>query len=164
MKREFPILYEKASVWIAIPFLWVAAVFYAQKLYQQPTPETYSVGITAFGVTAALSGICFAMAPVCDRDSHTAKYAGEKFLHASLLLVQSFMVLYIRDAALTLDWIHAHPAMALGVKLIAMCVLLLVITAATWTWQHGLAKLNALLWANWKRRIQEINAAGQKDI
>ncbi|HLJ13065.1 MAG TPA: hypothetical protein VKV15_01100, partial [Bryobacteraceae bacterium] len=158
MKREFPILYEKASVWIAIPFLWVAAVFYAQKLYQQPTPETYSVGITAFGVTAALSGICFAMAPVCDRDSHTAKYAGEKFLHASLLLVQSFMVLYIRDAALTLDWIHAHPAMALGVKLIAMCVLLLVITAATWTWQHGLAKLNALLWANWKRRIQEINA------
>jgi hypothetical protein len=157
MKREFPILFEKGSVWIATPLAWIAAVAYIQKAFERPTPEAYAVGITAFGITAALSGICFAMAPVCNGD--TAIYAGEKFLHTSLLLIQTLMVLYVRDAMLTIEWIRSHSPVVLAMKFAASSVLMLVTIAATWTWHYGLTALNTLLWENWERRIREINSA-----
>lgn len=160
MKREFPVLYERVSVWIATPLLAFGTMFYTTSALSQPASAVYPVGMAAFGVTAALSGICFTMVSACDNPS-TSRYAGEKFLHSSLLLIQSLLVLYVRDAAVIFDGIQAYPAIITNIKGIAAGILSLVTTAAAWTWYHGFSDLNAVLWKNWERRIREINEAAR---
>jgi len=115
MKREFPALYAAVSIWIATPLLGFWTVFYAQRAVTQTANEVYPTGMAAFGVTAALSAICFSMVPVCDNPP-TPQYAGEKFLHSSLLLVQTLLVLYVRDAASAYPWVQAHSSVAAIIK------------------------------------------------
>lgn len=64
MKREYPVLYAKASTVIAAPILFITTVVYIQRAVNQPAAEIFPLAMTAFGVTAALSGICFTMAPL----------------------------------------------------------------------------------------------------
>lgn len=160
MKREFPVLYKAASVWIATPLLGLSTLFYAQRAITQTASEVYPVGMAAFGVTAALSAICFTMVPACDNPP-TARYAGEKFLHSSLLLIQSLLILYVRDAAVAFDWVRTHPPVVANITGVAAAVLSLVTAAAAWTWYHGFSELNAVLWKNWERRIRELNEAAR---
>lgn len=160
MKREFPALYEAASVWIATPLLGFSMFFYAHRAITQAASDVYPVGIAALGVTAALSGICFTMVPVCDNPS-TARYAGEKFLHSSLLLMQSLLILYVRDAAVEFDWIRTHPSLTTNIRGVAGAVLSLITAAAAWTWYHGFSELNGVLWKNWERRIRDLNEAAR---
>jgi len=44
-------------------------------------------------------------------DTH-GQYAGEKFLHSSLLLIQSLFLLYVRDALTELDLIKTNGFIA----------------------------------------------------
>ena len=93
-------------MWIATPLLFLCTIVYIQHSFDQPAAKMLPIGLSAFGVTAALSGICFSMARVID-NPHTAKYAGEKFLHSAILLIQSLFLLYLRDAAIESAWIKS---------------------------------------------------------
>lgn len=162
MKREFPAIYEAVSVWVATPLLGFSTLVYAMSAITNPASEVYPTGVAAFGVTAALSGICFTMTPT-GGGSSVLRYSGEKFLHSSLLIVQSLLVIYIRDAVTGFQWVHAHTTFAGNVAGLAAAVLSFVVAAAAWTWHHGFADLNALLWKNWERRIREINDAAREN-
>jgi hypothetical protein len=96
-RREFPKLYALASGWVATPLLYICTLVYLQNAIFQPAASTFPIGLSAFGVTAALSGICFSMARACENPG-TAKYAGEKFLHSAILLIQGLFLIYLRDA------------------------------------------------------------------
>ncbi len=161
MKREFPVLYEMVSVWIVTPLVGFSTIFYAMGAIRHPASEVYPVGLAALGVTAALSGICFTMAPTNGQYS-TERYAGEKFLHSSLLLIQSLLVVYIRDAVLASAWMQAHTTIAGNIAGLAAAAFSFVAAAAAWTWHHGFTDLNAVLWKNWERRISELNKAANE--
>jgi hypothetical protein len=62
--KEFPTLYKNVSVWIVTPLIYIWTLFYVQNAIKLPATEIYSVGMAAFGITAGLSGVCFAMASV----------------------------------------------------------------------------------------------------
>ena len=64
MKREYPALYRAISVWIATPLIGCSAIIYALGAISGPAGEAYRTGLAVFGVTAGLSGVCFAMAAV----------------------------------------------------------------------------------------------------
>jgi hypothetical protein len=157
-KPEYPQLYALASIWIATPLIFIGTVVYLQRAIYQSAIIMFPIGLSAFGVTAALSGICFGMARAID-NPYTAKYAGEKFLHSAVLLIQSLLVLYIRDTVLDFEVIKTWPNIALTVKIVADVILGYVTTVAAWTWFHGYEELNKFLWKNWEQRIREINAA-----
>ena len=142
MKREFPVLYEKGSVWIAIPLLGLATMFYAQRAIIGPALEIYSTGMAAFGVTAGLSAVCFQMATTSAGSSSPSVYAGEKFLHSSLLLLQTLLVVYVREAVLVSQFATAHPSLSWQVRGLAAAVLSLLAAAVAWTWYHGFSELN----------------------
>jgi hypothetical protein len=160
MKREFPVLYEKVSVWIATPLLGLATMFYAQRAIIGPALEIYSTGMAAFGVTAGLSAVCFQMATTSAGSSSPSVYAGEKFLHSSLLLLQTLLVVYVREAVLVSQFATSHPSLSWQVRGLAAAVLSLLAAAAAWTWYHGFSELNSALWRNWERRIRDLNLAG----
>lgn len=162
MKPEFPKLFALASVWIATPLLGVCTLVYVQQAINQPATNSFPIGLSAFGVTAALSGISFSMARA-DENQITAKYAGEKFLHSSILLIQSLLVLYVRDAATETDWIKTWPSLAVSIKVLTSGTLVLVSTAASWAWYYGYSELNTALWKNWEHRIHAINAGPRED-
>jgi len=157
-KPEFPKLYAVASVWIATPLLGICTIVYIQNALFQPAANTFPIGLSAFGVTAVLSGICFSMARTCENPA-TAKYAGEKFLHSAILLIQSLLVLYIRDTVGEIEWLKPWPNLVLTVRTFAVGLLSLVTAVAAWAWYHGFSELNEFLWKNWEQRIREINAA-----
>ncbi len=158
MKREFPVLYAKASTVIATPILAITRISYIQRAITQPASEIYSLTMAAFGVTAALSAVCFTMAPSSVEDP-TVRYAAEKFLHSSLLIIQSLIVIYAKDAIISTEWVRAHTIIKMITSAVAVGIVSLVAAAAAWTWYWGFSELNSQLWRNWKRRIKNINKA-----
>lgn len=161
MKKEFPVLWEKVSVWIAMPLVYFWAIVYAQRAIAYPASEVYTVGMAAFGVTAGLSAVCFAMA-VAPAAVPASTYAGEKFLHSSILLVQTMLVVFVRDAILQLQFVRDHSFIAGQARGLFAVILVFVAIAAVWTWYHGFSELNAGLWKNWERRIREHNEKSRK--
>ena len=90
MGSDFLKLFALASGWIATPLICICTIIYIQHAISQPATNAFPMGLSAFGVTAALSGISFSMARACENPA-TAKYAGEKFLHSSILLSQTLL-------------------------------------------------------------------------
>lgn len=112
-------------------------------------------------MTAALSGVSFSMARTCD-DPYAAKYAGEKFLHSAILVIQGLLVLYIRDTAMEIEWVKNWPSLVSIIKVVTTFLLGTVTAAAAWAWYFGYSELNQFLWENWRRRIDNINSAKAK--
>ena len=83
------------------------------------------------------------------------QYAGEKFLHASLLLIQTLFLIYARDA-LT-DLIKTNAFIVNAIKIVAAGILTLIAGTGGVCWSWGFSTLNEVLWDNWKRRIEEMN-------
>jgi hypothetical protein len=156
MKKEFPVLFAKVSTVIATPILFVTIILYIQRAITQAAPEIYPLVIAAFGVTAALSGVCFRMASSSPENS-TPRYAGEKFLHSALLLIQSLFVIYAREAIISLNWVHEHGTIKTVCSVVASWIVFLLSAVAAWAWYYGFSELNSELWQKWKRRIEDIN-------
>lgn len=161
MKKEFPVLWEKVSVWIAVPLVYSWASFYVWRATEYPASEIYAVGMSAFGVTVALSAVCFAIA-VAPTAVPISTYAGEKFLHSSILIVQTLLVVSVRDAVLKMTFVRDHGVLMTQVKGVTAVIVMFVATAAVWTWYHGFSELNAALWKNWEQRVNELNERSLK--
>ena len=112
---DFLKLFALASGWIGTQLICICTIIYIQHAVSQPATNAFPMGLSAFGVTAALSGISFSMARACENPA-TAKYAGEKFLHSSILLSQTLLALYIRDTVVESDWIKTWPNLVLTVS------------------------------------------------
>lgn len=161
MKKEFPVLWEKVSVWIAVPLVYSWACFYVQSAIELPASEVYAVGMAAFGVTMALSAVCFAIA-VAPTAIPISTYAGEKFLHSSIMIVQTVLVVSVRDAILKMTFVRDHGVLMTQVKGVTAVILMFVASAAVVTWYHGFSELNAALWKNWEQRVNKLNERSLK--
>ena len=115
MGSDFLKLFALASGWIATLLICICTIIYIQHAISQPATNAFPMGLSAFGVTVALSGISCSMARACENPA-TAKYAGEKFLHSSILLGQTLLALYIRDTVVESDWIKTWPNLVLTVS------------------------------------------------
>jgi hypothetical protein len=156
MKKEYPVLWAKVSTVIGTPILFVTMVIYVQRIIVQPSVTLYPLAVTAFGITAALSGICFRMRPSLPEDS-TPRYAGEKFLHSALLLIQTIFLIYAKDSLMTFGWVNSHEPVKMLVSGVAAIVVFFLSGVAVVCWFHGFYALNNELWQNWKRRTEIIN-------
>ena len=108
MKPELPVLNAKASMVVATPLILVMTFSYVSRAINQPAANVYAVGMAAFGVTAALSGICLTVSESV-QGSSTIRYAGEKFLHSSVLVIQRVMLIYLKDSVAGWNWLVGHP-------------------------------------------------------
>lgn len=161
MKPEFPLIYSKASTIIAAPLILVILSFYVTYAIQLPAKDILPMAITVLGITLALSGICFSMAPT-DKEEPTVRYSGEKFLHSSLLLIQTIIIIFAKDALNTIPFINTQNVLKIIITLILQGLLILISTVAAITWFWGLVELNKELWKKWEMRIKKIRETTEK--
>jgi len=144
-----------ASKIVAVPLLFSVTLSYILRLVRQAGPETYTIGMTAFGVTGALSAICLTI-PCASGTFPPTRYAGEKFLHSSLLLIQTLMIVYVKSALMQSAWWNAHISLGSVASVTLSIIGTLVSAAAAYAWYFGFDTLNDELWSNWDRRLREM--------
>lgn len=155
MKPEFPYLNAIASKYIATPLIALTTIFLITSAFRLPAQEVYPMVFSAFGITVALSGICFTVA-TSPSDEYNIKYAGEKFLHSSLLLIQLITILYVKSEIIKLSFIKTNP-IALGISSSVISILFTFVSAvASWSFYFGFEVLNDDMWGKYKKRIEKI--------
>ncbi len=147
------------SIFIATPIIIVVSVVYMHSFVYAPYSKSYEFALSAIGISAALSAICLsAMLPIeADKTLLVFRYAGEKFLHSCLLLIQALIIAFARDNILLWDWFVPFDGLRRAVELIANTAGLFVTATAAFCWYWAFEGLNRKLWANWRQRIEEMN-------
>lgn len=159
---KYPTPHKNISKWIVTPLIYIWTLLYVQDAIQLPATEIYTVGMSAFGITAGLSGVCFAMASVPRVTTSASEYAGEKFLHSAILLIQTLLTVSIRDALMHLQFIQDYSILTLSVKGIFAAILTFVAITAVQAWHFGFSELNGDLWKRWEHRVRELNKQVQQ--
>ncbi len=157
MKSDFPVLFAKASTLVGAPIIAYATMDFILTTAKLPAAQVYPMAITAFGVTGVLAGICFTAEPLYN-GTIAAKYAGEKFLHSSLLLLESTILIYVKDALISVPFITAHNPLKFITDYIFGVLVIFVSAAAGFTWYHGFCELNNALWKSWENRVIALNS------
>ena len=158
MRREYPILFARTSTLVATPLITYFALSYVAQAVQEPAVKMFPLGLSIFGITAALSSMSFSMARDGDNEA-IAKYVGEKFLHSAILLIQCLLVLYIRDMVVEIELFRDWSYLVTTIKGATTAIVGLLAAVA---WFYGYEELNQVLWEKWRRRIEYINT-GPKD-
>jgi hypothetical protein len=161
MKPGFPWLYSKISTIVAVPIIMTTVTFYIIHAINLPANDIYPMALTAFGTTAVLSGVCFAMAPTKTIDP-PIRYSGEKFLHSALLILQSVIVVYAKESILSISIIITHYVIRIVISGVFIVVITFVATMAALTWFHGFDELNTELWKKWERRVEIMRKSKEK--
>jgi hypothetical protein len=146
---------------VATPLLFAVGFTYVSRITKQPTSEVYPLCMAAFGVTAALAAICFTV-PSTGEGFQPTRYAGEKFLHSAVLLIQTLMTVYVKTALTQSLWWQGHAGMNSVAHGILTALSILLSGAATFAWYFGLEALNDELWSNWYRRLREMETQKRK--
>lgn len=155
MKPEFPYLNAIASKYIATPLIAFTTIFLSTSVFRFPAQEVYPMVFSAFGITIALSGICFTV-PTSPSDEYNFKYAGEKFLHSSLLLIQLIAILYVKTEIIKFSFIKTNLIL-MGISNSVFSMTFTFISAvALWSFYYGFEVLNDDLWGKYKKRIEKI--------
>ena len=159
MRREFPVIWAKISIWFATPLVIVVATLYLWDFVSKPASEIYGFGLAAVGITAALSSICLSATAPMGRATTLPllRWAGEHFLHSCLLLIQVLIIAFARDTILVWEWVTNYGWLKVAVIVLANTAGFYVGGNAAWTWYWAFDELNKELWANWRERIEQIN-------
>ena len=155
MKPEFPMLNAKVSMYVATPLIAFTTIFIVSSAFTLPVKEVYPMVFSAFGVTVALSGICFSLAALPLKKSKV-KYAGEKFLHSSLLLIQLIAIIYVKSSSLEISFVKTSSSLKVIIVGVLSVVFILVASVAFCIFYFGFDALNDELWNNYEKRIEKI--------
>jgi hypothetical protein len=161
MKAEFPAFQSKVCTILAIPIIGISVSFFNYFAVFKPSENVYTLAITFFGVTAGLSGLCFAMSPTKTGEP-LIRLAGEKFLHSSVLLLQTLIVLFAKNSLLGLSIVNDHKIIKAIIIMLFTFIVFIVSTMAAVTWFHGFQKLNRELWERYRVRIENIRESKEK--
>lgn len=151
MRLNYPKVMGTATALLAIPLVGAVVVRYVASVASRPAADVYGFGLSAFGVSAALAAVCLS-APQSTDGSSTLRFGGEKFLHASLLLVQSLILVYCKS------WLHdGHglaqwPTVARVTSVVIDVLVTAVSAAAAYAWFWGFEAVDTQLWMNWANR------------
>ena len=153
MKPEFPYLNAHVSRYIATPLIAITAFTLTVSTFGLPAKEVYPMVFSVFGISAALSGICFTLA-VSPTNESSIKYAGEKFLHSSLLLIQSIAIVFVKSEILSSSFIKSSEIRIEITSIVFVILFTYVSSVAWWSFYYGFKALNDDLWPKYKKRIE----------
>ncbi len=145
---------SRLSGWIAIPLVMIVAYNYAHAMIRRPAGEATSLAVTAFGLMTAMAAVCLSVSSPVGRGERTAqvfKYAGEKFLLASVLLLQVLFMMYARDGILEI--VAKYPRTRGLVTSASGIIMGVLSTVAAFTFYWAIEALNDELFKIWKWRL-----------
>jgi len=146
------------STVVGFIILGVAALLYAQKLCYLPAKEFAPIGLSACASIAGLAGLCFGFARSCTtpEDCNVPLYAGEKFLHAVLLIIQTLFLKFAEDGLLAENWVSSSKWISGTVRTSTAIMMLGVFIYAVYFAIYGFEALNDFLWKRYKNRRLDV--------
>jgi hypothetical protein len=153
----FPRFASFVSSTVGYIIIAAAALMYMNQFIQSSINEVFTVGLSAFALVAALSGLCYALAPclTIDEEKKTPLYAGEKFFHSCLLLLQTIFLKYVSISVLEIKWIQEHSSINYSVSIVFNILLVLISLIATYFCLFGFEAINDFLWKRYEVRWRE---------
>jgi hypothetical protein len=129
-----------------IPFFTLTQ--YVSVAIQKPFNDFVELCFSSIGLTLALSALCGQIASVTNKEDkfHTVlTYAGEKFLHSSLLLTQTSVLMFVKDYLVNSGSISV--TIKKSVSLLSNGTAGLCAAQAALLWHWGFSALNSALWS-----------------
>jgi hypothetical protein len=149
--------YRKLSNAIGYVIICVTGILYIQKLLMEPVDKVTNVALTAIGAVAALSALCFTFAPLIE-DEHDKKsglYAGEKFLHSTLLIILTLFLKYANDQLISFEFISSIKWLKVTIICIFSMPMFGIGSFAVGMAALGFHDLNKTLWFRYEQRAKE---------
>ena len=136
--------------------IFVTALIYVQNLWQLPLKSIANESFSGLGIIVGLSALSFTMYPCLsqDKDKKALLYAGEKFFHSSLLLVQAIMLKYASEAVKESTLLHSLTRLTLIGSFSISLISVLCAVWATYLFLYGYNELNSLFWERYVQRIR----------
>ena len=155
---------EKISATIGYLIFGSSVLTYVSVLIKQPFEKMSTVGLSAFALVAAVSGLCFSMASVLEKenDKSTAIYSGEKFLHSTVLILETIVLKYASDTLLASQFMKAHELFSTIISWAAFALLLIISSYATYFYLYGFEALHDFLWNRFHVRRQNMHKKAHK--
>jgi hypothetical protein len=156
-KEDFNMLYVKLysliSRSVGYFIISVSGLLYVQRILSEPADRVIPLALTAIATIAALSALCFSYVPcISDEvDKNSGLYAGEKFLHSTLLMIQTLFLKYVADQLLAIDsikeilWLQMTISITVGVLLFGIGGYAVTMAAL------GFDSLNKTLWSHFEK-------------
>ncbi len=147
------------STAVGFVILGVAALLYAQRLLEMPLKEFAPIGLSACASIGGLAGLCFGFARTCStpEERSVPLYAGEKFFHAVLLIIQTLFLRFAEEGVLSIGWVSSTKWIGTMIRGIAAFIMLGVFFYGVYFAIYGFQELNAFLWLRYKRRLESRN-------
>jgi len=138
--------------------LGVTGIVYANQLWMSPLDKVVGVGLTAFGAIAAVAALCFTMASCLTslEERQPTLYAGEKFFHSSLLLIQTIFIRFAGDSLASMQFIQGVEWLHRAVGGLASFAATITGAVATWFSIWGFQSLNDFLWQRYEKWREEL--------
>lgn len=155
---------EKISAAIGYIIFGGSVLSYVSALMRQPFEKVSTVGLSAFALVAAVSGLCFAMAQVLEKenDKSTALYSGEKLLHSAVLILETIVLKYASDAVLSSTFVKSYKTLATAISWVSHGMLFIISSYAAYFLLYGFEALHDFLWNRFHVRRQNMHKKSRK--
>lgn len=149
-------LIEKISAVLSYLIFSFSILAYLSELIRQPFEKVSTAGLSAFALVAAVSGLCFAMAQVLviEDDKAKALYSGEKLLHSSVLILETIVLKYASNAALSSSFVKSYEALTTTTIWISDALIMIISLYAANFFLFGFESLHDFLWNRFHVRRQ----------
>jgi hypothetical protein len=127
-----------------------AGIPYVKQLLRQPLEDVTGIILTTFGAIAGLSALCYTAVPYYKQEQkETTLYAGEKFLHSCLMIIQTLFLKFAVDRLPELD-ILKNSKWLKHIQGFADFILVLFGIVAIILAYAGFYDLNNILWKRYE--------------
>ena len=153
-----PKIFRILSAIIGYMITGIASLMYVNQIVNEPSDKVATLALSAFAVIAVLSGLCFALMPCLDRfeDRRVTLYAGEKFFHSSLLIIQTIFLKFAAGVLVSTEWLKNHAWLHFSVSMVSGILITAIAVLATYFFLFGFEALNDHLWERYEGRWRTI--------
>jgi len=150
---------SRLSQSIGYIIIFFAGQTYVLGLLLEPLPRITSIALSSLGAIVALAALCFAAVPCLpsENDKKAPMYAGEKFFHSTLLIIQTLFLKYGADTFLTYAWINSIQGLVVVLTILTYILIFGIGLFAVLNTAWGFDSLNRFFWQRYDERVHDQN-------
>jgi len=150
-------LVSTLSKYLGYMILSTTGIVYVLKILSEPIEKVATLSLTAIAIIGALSALCFSYAPCIsdENDKNSGLYSGEKFLHSTLLIIQTLFLKYVADQVLFLQLVKSVPWLETTISMIANTIIFWIGSSSVVFAALGFDSLNKTLWSHYVKNAKK---------
>ena len=134
--------------------VYVIGVYYTYTLFRYIEKDTTSITNAAFAIVASMAALSFSCARAIEKASGEKDrfvYAGERYFHASVLLLVASIIKYTLQSLHASEWVASHEWFVQGLRYTIGLFPGILFFWALSSAHTGLKVINQLLWSRFGR-------------